>query len=138
MKRTSSFLHSQKTLYPGKIWQKKTDHCTKSSRLLYCNYEDHYKIWKFKIIFAQKGRKHEENRKYRDSPVSAVFWSPANRTIGKTALIGHWFSTKIAIWDLWIFKVPFFAHFHYWNLTRFFLFWTKFSETKLKLKSNGS
>ena len=26
---------------------------------------------------------------YRDSPVSAVFWSPANRTIGKTALIEH-------------------------------------------------
>ena len=25
---------------------------------------------------------------YRDSPVSAVFWSPVNRTIGKTALIG--------------------------------------------------
>ena len=27
--------------------------------------------------------------KYRESPVSAVFWSPANRTIGKTALIEH-------------------------------------------------
>ena len=27
--------------------------------------------------------------KYRDSPVSAVFWSPANCTIGKTALIEH-------------------------------------------------
>ena len=30
----------------------------------------------------------------------AVFWSPANRAIGKTALIGDWFSTKMAIWDL--------------------------------------
>ena len=49
---------------------------------------------------------------YRDSPVSAVFWSPANRTIGKTALTGDWFSTKIAIWDFWIFKVPFLAHVH--------------------------
>ena len=29
----------------------------------------------------------------------AVFWSPANRAIGKTALIGDWFSTKMAIWD---------------------------------------
>ena len=75
---------------------------------------------------------------YRDSPVSVFFWSPANRTIGKTALIEHWFSAKIAIWDFWIFKVPFFSHFHYWNLTRFFLFWTEFSETKLKWKSNGS
>ena len=26
--------------------------------------------------------------KYRDSLVSVVFWFPANRTIGKTALIG--------------------------------------------------
>ena len=50
----------------------------------------------------------EINSKYRDSPVSAVFWSPANRTIGKTALIEHWFSTKIAIWDFWVFKVHFF------------------------------
>ena len=25
----------------------------------------------------------------QDSPVSAVFWSPANRTIGKTSLIEH-------------------------------------------------
>ena len=48
---------------------------------------------------------------YRDSPDSAVFWSPANRTIGKTALIEHWFSTKIAIWDFWVFKVHFFCQF---------------------------
>ena len=34
---------------------------------------------------------------YRDSPDCAVFWSPANRTIRKTALIEHWFSSKIAI-----------------------------------------
>ena len=65
------------------------------------------------------------------------FWSPANCTIGKTTLIRHWFSTKITIWDIWIFKVPFLTHFHYWNLTRFFLFWTEFSETKLKWKSNN-
>ena len=43
---------------------------------------------------------------------SAVFGSPANRTIGKTALIGDWFSTKIAILDFWISKVPFFANFY--------------------------
>ena len=48
---------------------------------------------------------------YRGSPVSAIFGSPANRTIGKTALIGDWFSTKIAIWDFWIFKVPLFGSF---------------------------
>ena len=52
---------------------------------------------------------------YRDSPVSAVFWSPGNRTIWKTALIGDWFSTKIAILDFWIFKVPFFAYFNDFN-----------------------
>ena len=75
---------------------------------------------------------------YRESPVSAVFWSPANRTIEKTALIEDCYSTIIAIWDFWILKVPFFAYFHYWNLTRFFLFWVEVSENKLKCKSNGS
>ena len=48
---------------------------------------------------------------YRESLDSAVFWSPANRTIWKTALIEHWFSTKIAIWDFWVFKVHFFCSF---------------------------
>ena len=48
---------------------------------------------------------------YRDSPVSVVFWFPANRPIGKTALNGDWFSTKIAIWDFWVFKVHFFCSF---------------------------
>ena len=42
---------------------------------------------------------------YRGSPVSAVFGSPAKRTIEKTALIGDWFSTKTAIWDFWVPKV---------------------------------
>ena len=46
---------------------------------------------------------------YRESPDSAVFGSPANRTIGKTALIGDWFSTKPTILDFWIFKVHFFG-----------------------------
>ena len=55
-------------------------------------------------------------KKYRRSPVSAVFEFPANRTIGKTALIGDWFSTKIAIWDFWIFKVLFFCSFP-WNFS---------------------
>ena len=59
-------------------------------------------------------------------------------TILKTALIGDWFSTKIAIWDFFIFKVLFFVHFCYWNLTRLFSLWTEFSETKLRCKSNGS
>ena len=45
--------------------------------------------------------------KYRDSPVSAVFWSPATRTIWKTALIEDRFSTKVTILDFWIFKVHF-------------------------------
>ena len=57
----------------------------------------------------------------RDFPVSAVFWSPVNCTIGKTALIGVWFSIEITIWDFWLFKVPLFAHLCYWNLNRFFL-----------------
>ena len=37
--------------------------------------------------------------KYRRFPVSAIFGSRANRTVEKTALIGDWISTKIAIWD---------------------------------------
>ena len=45
---------------------------------------------------------------YRRSSVSAVFGCQANCTIGKCALIGYRFSTKIAIWDFWIFKAPFF------------------------------
>ena len=48
---------------------------------------------------------------YKDSPVSAVFWSPGNRTIWKTALIEDWFITKIASLDFWIFKVLFFCSF---------------------------
>ena len=42
---------------------------------------------------------------YRDSPISAVFGPQ------QTTLIGDWFSTKIAILDFWIFKVPFFCSF---------------------------
>ena len=49
---------------------------------------------------------------YRESPDSTVFAPPGNRTIEETVLVfGDWFSTKIAIYDFWIFKVPFFAHF---------------------------
>jgi hypothetical protein len=46
------------------------------------------------------------------------FLSPADRTIGKTTLIGVWFSIEMGIWDFWIFKVTFFAHFlyHFWLL----------------------
>ena len=50
------------------------------------------------------------------SPVSAIFWSPGNRTIWKTAQIEHWFSTKISILDFWILKVSFFfAYFNDFN-----------------------
>ena len=56
----------------------------------------------------------------------------------QTTLIGSCFSIKIIIWDFRIFKVRFFAHFQYWNLTRFFWFWTEFSETKFKYNCNGS
>ena len=52
--------------------------------------------------------------------------------------INTWLSTKTVIYEFYTFKVPFFAHFHYWNLTRFFLFWVEVSEKKLKCKSNGS
>ena len=45
---------------------------------------------------------------YKDSPDSTVFVPPGNSTIAKTVLIGDWFITKIAIYDFWIFKVPFF------------------------------
>ena len=62
-------------------------------------------------VWEQILKNFDRNYKYRDSPVSAVFWSPANRTIGKTALIEHWFSSKIAIWDFCDFKVHFFSSF---------------------------
>ena len=48
---------------------------------------------------------------YRGSPDSTVFAPPGNRTIVKTVLFGDWFSTKIVIYDFWIFKVPFFGSF---------------------------
>ena len=41
------------------------------------------------------------------SPHSTIFELPGNRTIGKIVLSGDWFSTKIGIYDFWIFKVPF-------------------------------
>ena len=43
----------------------------------------------FAPFVLQKFEKRSNCSEYRDSPVSAVFWSPANRTIGKTALIEH-------------------------------------------------
>ena len=39
------------------------------------------------------------------------FVLPGKRAIVKIVLSGDWFSTKIAIYDFWIFKVCFFAHF---------------------------
>ena len=48
---------------------------------------------------------------YRGSPDSTIFAPPGNCTIEKTILFRCWFSTKIAIYDSWILKVPFFAHF---------------------------
>ena len=63
----------------------------------------------FSYLLAETWQRRQTNLariQYRDSPVSAVFWSPGNRTIGKTALIEHWFSSKIAIFDFWIFTVP--------------------------------
>jgi hypothetical protein len=65
---------------------------------------------------------------YRESPDSAVFGSPANRTIGKTALIGDWFSTKPTILDFWIFKVHFFGKLFAYLITFQFL---KFLKKKL-------
>ena len=49
-------------------------------------------------------------------PSKPHYWK--NRT-NRTLLV---ISTKITILDFWFFKVPFFAHFYYLNLTRFFLF----------------
>ena len=56
---------------------------------------------------------------YRDSPDSTVFVPPGNRTIAKTVLIGDWYSTKIAIYDFWIFKVPFFSMIYLLNISKF-------------------
>ena len=58
--------------------------------------------------------------------VSAVFWSPAKHAIGKTALIGDWFSTKYSPFLL-IFTTGIWPDF----------FWADFIETKLKCKSIG-
>ena len=48
---------------------------------------------------------------YRESPDSTVFMPQGNRTIAKTVLIGDWFRIKVAIYDLWISKVPFLPSF---------------------------
>ena len=48
---------------------------------------------------------------YRGSPDSTVFALPGNSTIEKTVLFGDLFSTKPAIYDFWIFKVPIFSSF---------------------------
>ena len=48
---------------------------------------------------------------YRGSPDSTNFVLPGNCTIAKIVLSGVWFSTKIAIYDFWIFKVPVFSSF---------------------------
>ena len=55
---------------------------------------------------------------HRGSPDSTVFVPPGNHTIEKTVLFGDWFNTKIAIYDFWIFKVPFFGSFssYFWFL----------------------
>ena len=42
----------------------------------------------FGIAITTKGTSFTIETNYRGSPVSAVFGSPANRTIAKTALIG--------------------------------------------------
>ena len=44
-------------------------------------------------------------------PDSTNFVPPGNRTIAKIILFGDWFSTKIAIYDFLISKVPFFSYF---------------------------
>ena len=49
--------------------------------------------------------------KYRGSSDSMSFAHPGNCTIEKVILTRDWFSTKIAIYDFWIFKVPFFSSF---------------------------
>ena len=45
----------------------------------------------------------------------------------QTALIEHWFSTKIAIWDFWVFKVHFFLHifskYHFLKVKNWLLGW---------------
>ena len=48
---------------------------------------------------------------YRESPDSTNFVPPWNRTDAKIVLNRDWFSTKILIYDFWIFKVPFFCLF---------------------------
>ena len=48
---------------------------------------------------------------YRESQDSTNFVLPGNRTIAKIVLSGGWFSTKIVIYEFWIFKVPSFSSF---------------------------
>ena len=65
---------------------------------------------------------------YRGSPDSTVFAPPGNHTIEKTVLFGDWFSTKIAIYDFWIFKVPVFSSFSLIKVHFFSYFWPAFNE----------
>ena len=48
---------------------------------------------------------------YRDYPISAVFWSPINRSIVKIALFRNLFSIKIAIWEFQLSFSKFQVHF---------------------------
>ena len=73
----------------------------------------------FTIFFGQK-------KWYRGSPDSTNFAHPGNRTIEKIVLNGDLFSTKITIYDFWIFKVPFFSYLilkKVWECTNFIRFW---------------
>ena len=94
-------------------------------------YSDHKSCNGYKIESILNQSIHQQ---IQGSLASVVFWSPANCTIGKTVLNGYWVSSKINIWDLWIFIVPFFDHFHYCNLTRFF--WFELSLVKLNLNAS--
>ena len=68
---------------------------------------------KIALLFLIFSRRHFFNKtsKYRGSPDSTNFVPPGNSTIAKIVLFGDWFSTKVAIYDFWISKVPFFSYF---------------------------
>ena len=76
-------------MYEVKTGQKSIQHC---------------QIWFWQYYNVNKSKtccldRHQKNNQKNSGIPRLVFWSLANRIIGKTALIGDLFSTKIAIWD---------------------------------------
>ena len=86
-------------------------------------HKDAFSQEKFRCIFLSSYLSYHQDITYhRGSPDRTNFVLPGNCTFAKKLLIEDWFSTKIAIYDFWIFKVPFFWWFSP-GFSRNFDFW---------------